>query len=648
MSPVRTSAAEPADTPVPDPRPAAVEQPRRRGPTPGAEPSSRLVVAGVFVALALPLLVAAATLRRPQWYPVLDLAMTELRLRDVGTSHTPLIGLPGRIGPSLAEQGSHPGPLSFYLLAPFYRAFGSSAWAMQLATIVVNLAAIGTALAVAARRGGSRLVLAVGAVLALLTAGYGLTVLTQPWNPYLPLLWWIVLLLAVWSVLCDDVAMLPVAVLAASLCAQTHVPYLGLALGLGAVACVAVIVAWRRAAPGSASRRHVARWCLGSLALALVLWLPPVIDQAVNDPGNLRAIYDHLGTPVEEPVGFARGVELALSHLDVAGLIGAAGDAGAAGSLLEASSGTDGSVLPGLAVLAVWAAAALVALRSGSRALVRLHLVVAAALVLGVVALARIFGKEWYYLMLWAWGVTALLLLAVGWTALSLLRSRVGPGQRRHLATAVSATLLALVVVGSGVATADAVGVDPPEPHLSSALGALLPGTIAALERGEGAATGRDGRYVVTWNDALYFGSQGYGLASELQRAGFRAGLPPVFHVPITDHRVIGPDEATADVVLAVGGENVARWRTVADAAEVAHVEPRDAAARAEFAGLRSAVIDDLRGDGLDDVVPVVDGNLFGASIDPRVSPRAERLMARMLELGEPGAVFIVPPGTTP
>jgi hypothetical protein len=44
----------------------------------------------------------------------------------------------------------------------------------------------------------------------------------------------------------------------------------------------------------------------------------------------------------------------------------------------------------------------------------------------------------------------------------------------------------------------------------------------------------------------------------------------------------------------------------------------------------------------------MVDSNLFAASIDERVSDRAEQLMARMLELGQPTAVFIAPPGTSP
>ena len=247
-SPVRMPAAAPTDNTEPegadDASVGGTSRPRDR----------RWLVGGAtLVVVGLPLVVAALTLRRPHWYPVLDLAMTELRLRDVGTAHTPLIGLPGRIGPSLAEQGSHPGPLSFYLLAPLYRVLGSSAWAMQAATVVLNLAALGASVLMAVRRGGARLGLAVAALLMLLISGYGLTMLTQPWNPYLPLLWWVVLLLAVWSVACDDLAMLPVAVFAGSFCAQTHVPYLGMAAGLGVLTVLLLISVWRRAAPGTPS-----------------------------------------------------------------------------------------------------------------------------------------------------------------------------------------------------------------------------------------------------------------------------------------------------------------------------------------------------------------------------------------------------------
>ena len=39
-----------------------------------------------------------------------------------------------------------------------------------------------------------------------------------------------------------------------------------------------------------------------------------------------------------------------------------------------------------------------------------------------------------------------------------------------------------------------------------------------------------------------------------------------------------------------------------------------------------------------------MDGNLFGASIDERLPDHAQRLMTRMLELGDRTAVFVAPP----
>ena len=45
-------------------------------------------------------------------------------------------------------------------------------------------------------------------------------------------------------------------------------------------------------------------------------------------------------------------------------------------------------------------------------------------LVLGTISMARIFGRPWYYLMLWAWVVTVLAVVAVAWTAVAWWRTR--------------------------------------------------------------------------------------------------------------------------------------------------------------------------------------------------------------------------------
>lgn len=57
------------------------------------------MVGVVLWALAVaPLVVALAAISSPRWFPIADLAQTELRVRDVGTSNTPIIGLVSRIG----------------------------------------------------------------------------------------------------------------------------------------------------------------------------------------------------------------------------------------------------------------------------------------------------------------------------------------------------------------------------------------------------------------------------------------------------------------------------------------------------------------------------------------------------------------------
>ena len=212
---------------------APVDPPAAHRPSAGSIAVTALLFAGLLFVLAFPLLVALVELRRPHWYPLLDMAQTEIRVRDV-TAHTPLIGLAGRIGPFGPNGGSHPGPLSFYALWPVWKLFGGSSYGLFASTVVLDIVAMGLSLWMALRRGGRTLLIAIAAVLAVLTRAYGAFLLTLPWNPYLPVLWWFVFLLAVWSVLADDLAMLPVAVIAGSMCMQTHISYLGLIGGLAA------------------------------------------------------------------------------------------------------------------------------------------------------------------------------------------------------------------------------------------------------------------------------------------------------------------------------------------------------------------------------------------------------------------------------
>jgi hypothetical protein len=106
---------------------------------------------------------------------------------------------------------------------------------------------------------------------------------------------------------------------------------------------------------------------------------------------------------------------------------------------------------------------------------------------------------------------------------------------------------------------------------------------------------------------------------------------------------VLRDGEATARIHLATGSW-VERYAEVPGAVELARFDPRDADELAEQASLRKELIVELRGLGLDDVAQQIDDNLFGASVDPRVPDELRPRMARMLEIGAPLAVFVLPP----
>ena len=67
-----------------------------------------------------PFLIVAAVRTRIHWFPIQDQAVLDMRVRDlIRGRDVPLVGAFSRFG------WSHPGPIWFYVLAPF-RAIGGS------------------------------------------------------------------------------------------------------------------------------------------------------------------------------------------------------------------------------------------------------------------------------------------------------------------------------------------------------------------------------------------------------------------------------------------------------------------------------------------------------------------------------------------
>jgi hypothetical protein len=586
-----------------------------------------VVGAACLALLAIPLAIALGVLHSPRWYPILDLAQSEMRVRDVGTRHPTLVGAAGRIE-AFGVRGSHPGPLAYWALRPVYTLLGESAFGLQVATAGLNLAAMAVVLWIANRRGGVRLILALAALLAVLTHLYGAATLTEAWNPYLPLLWWLVFLLAAWSVLCDDVALLPLAAFAGSWCLQAHNSYLGLVGGVAAALGVVLAARLWRRRDDRAYRRRVLGWTAATLAVGFVVWLPPIVEQLRNSPGNLSIVLEHLRHPTEAPIGAGRGFELLGVHLNVWRFAGG-------------EPGTSGSSLPALVLVAAWLGSVMVAWRTkAGPALMRLDALLGLVLVLSAVSVSRIFGEVWFYLALWAWGTTALMVLAIGWSALAALSRRPDPGPDGappyHRAGAV--VLAGVLVVWTALFAVDAAHVDVPAADQSAVLAALAPGAVAALTADDAPGGGTSGHYLVTWQDPVAMGGPAQGLLLELERHGLDANALPPNEVALRPHRIVQPRDATAEVHVAVGND-IARWRDRPDARELAYVDRRSPAQRARYERLRTQLAGALAEAGMN--TEDIDDRLTNIAFDPAGTPEVKRLVNQMATIGQPAAVFV-------
>ncbi len=587
----------------------------------------------------LPLVVSAIVLLWRPWAPVLDLAMTEFRIRDVGGRFTPRVGLPGRIG-TFPDQGSHPGPWSFYLVAPVYRLVGSSAWGMQLASVVINSVAFVGVVAIGKRVAGTLGAFTLAAVVAVAVRGFGLNVLTHPWNPYFPLAIWLLLLVAAWAVLAGDHRLAVVVAICATVASQTHIPYLVSCVAVSVLVLTSLIRAWLMTS--DEERAGVQRSTLLAVGTTVVLWVPPLVDQARQDPGNMTRMFRHFtGDPSEPVVTMSTAATVFLRHLDVFGAAWSLltrTDGFVVRSGMPVDSGTTRSVVGGLIVLFAWSVAALVAFRMRQHLLNALNLVLGTAMLAGLVSMSRIFGKVWFYLTLWAWVTMLLVVLSILWTVALAL-------QRRSEFRTDRLQIVALGVLGfCSVLSLGAVTVQQvPEPTQSDGLRAVVGPTVEAIDEGVGASVGRNGRYLVFWQDAMYIGAQGIGLMNELERRGIDVGAQDIWRVPVTAQRVLHPGTYDAEIHL-VSGRFVDEWRARDGFVEIVNVDLRTEAESERFADLRERVGLRLDEIGRAEFGDAVDRDLFDASLDPDLPADVVADLSEMLLLGAPLSVFIGPP----
>ncbi len=96
-----------------------------------------------------------------------------------------------------------------------------------------------------------------------------------------------------------------------------------------------------------------------------------------------------------------------------------------------------------------------------------------------------------------------------------------------------------------------------------------------------------------------------------------------------------------------VTGIFIDQWRRRPGFVEVAATDDRTPLEQERFAELRARVSARLAALGRSELDPVVDENLFGASLDPDLPQDVVDDLSEMIEIGLPIAVFVAPPGNS-
>ena len=453
---------------------------------------------------------------------------------------------------------NHPGPTYFYLLSVVYRVLGSGAKAMVVGATLINALAACACLGVVRRKSTPARTLWAAVcicVLAALLAGVGpgsitysegaLGALVSPWNPLViifPLLLFIVLCA---SAIDRSPLSLLGALLVGTFIIQTDLsalPLVAVLLAFSAfVWALAGIVRWARARWGAsqalvepqvppAVRRHwgpslsrVRPWALGAVGIGLfvLMWLPPVIQQRTNHPGNIGLIvrFFRAGHP-------GQTLKASVWAVVAGGGTLIAGPAEIMNSVLGGVPYHPAvSVVMSVAVVAIAATVIVGGVWQRNRFAAGLGAVCLVGIVSLVMAGTRVVGLYYGYLAIWAITVPVAALIGIGMLRMPA-RAVVGHGRPISSTRSFRLSLCAVGLV-SCVVLMVRVAMIPP-------LSAISDPHVGRLESLASPALQQQGGVFVSDNGAgqpngLIDTEEFIGLVNRLDQAGFRPTVNDVW-----------------------------------------------------------------------------------------------------------------------
>jgi hypothetical protein len=373
-----------------------------------SDPSrTRAIVAIVATIAAItPFLFVIAIRAGHAYHLTQDLAVIDVRARDLFTAHPPLTGPWSRAG------FAHPGPLYYWALGILAGITANASWSILVGGAVVRIVGMIATARLAWIRGGLSLcLLVVGATMAAQVA-LSPGALVSPWNIFAALAFFPVFLLLAWSVVLGEVRRLPWLAVVGTFLVQTHIGY-GLLLLAPSVWVVAHLVRDRQRSDAALRRSIV--W---SVLWLVLLWLPVLIDQLFVT-GNLGAVSDYVLNTHDPKAGFGRSIEWFAEQFELVPVW--AGGPVRVDSVSGFATGASPAwlVTPvALLVLAGWATR-----RRGSRDRRTFFTLVLITTASAVVAMAAVTGDQFDYLIQWRSLTALLILVAAAWSLVPWIRS---------------------------------------------------------------------------------------------------------------------------------------------------------------------------------------------------------------------------------
>lgn len=261
----------------------------------------------------------------PDWVPANDPALMGLQALDVGSSDTPLTGQPSTSAIYVDESRhvDHLGPLHFYLLAGPMRLLGADT-GMLAVSLLINGACLLIAAWATFRRLGPMGGMLGAAILSLVTFTVGAAGLVDPVSSEIaryPLLCSAVL---IWGLLRGDVRLLPLTTAVVSFTAQQHLSVLPAIAVLSAAGIVGFVYVWGRGGRWRerTGRRALLVWGGSSVAIAVAMWLPVLLQQLTSRPGNLTMLARLAGDSDRPTLGLMSAVRQLAHVLGLPPLLG--------------------------------------------------------------------------------------------------------------------------------------------------------------------------------------------------------------------------------------------------------------------------------------------------------------------------------------